>query len=46
MHGRFIADNGLYAQLIMDMAKRFKVLGIGLLLDQEKAYDRVHVAYI
>lgn len=46
MHGRFIADNGLYAQLIMDMAKRFKVLGIGLLLDQEKAYDRVHLAYI
>lgn len=46
MQGRFIADNGLCARLIMDMAKRFKIPGVGLLLDQEKAYDRVHPAYL
>ena len=30
----------------MEVAKRFQVPGIGLLLDQEKAYDRVHPSYL
>ncbi|KAG1136220.1 hypothetical protein G6F37_012136 [Rhizopus arrhizus] len=43
---RFIADNGLSARLVMDIAQRYKIPGIGLLLDQEKAYDRVHPTYL
>ncbi|KAG1411345.1 hypothetical protein G6F58_008601 [Rhizopus delemar] len=43
---RFITDNGLCARLTMEVAKRFQVPGIGLLLDQEKAYDRVHPSYL
>ncbi|KAG1136397.1 hypothetical protein G6F37_012055 [Rhizopus arrhizus] len=46
MAGRFIADNGLSARLVMDFAQRFKLPGVGLLLDQEKAYDRIHPGYL
>jgi hypothetical protein len=59
--GRFIAENGMIAQLIMEDAQRkwsfaeqngsdstFSELDadIGLLLDQEKAYDRVNLEYL
>jgi hypothetical protein len=30
----------------MDIAQRMKLPGIALLLDQEKAYDRVHPQYL
>lgn len=46
MPERFIADNGVTTRLIMDIAQRFKLPGIALLLDQEKAYDRVHPKYL
>ncbi|KAG0752508.1 hypothetical protein G6F16_013150 [Rhizopus arrhizus] len=46
MADRFIADNGLSAHLVMDLAQRFDLPGIGLLLDQEKAYDRVNPDYL
>jgi hypothetical protein len=56
--GRYIAENGLTCQIIMEDAHRKKELarkrgtqpvggkGIGLLLDQEKAYDRVNLDYL
>ncbi|KAG1536291.1 hypothetical protein G6F49_013012 [Rhizopus delemar] len=44
--GRFIADNGLLVKLIMEHARLTSSTAIGLLLDQEKAYDRVHPAYL
>lgn len=59
--GRFIAENGMICQLIMEDAQRkwsfaeqqesdptFRSLDadIGLLLDQEKAYDRVNLDYL
>jgi len=59
--GRFIAENGMICQLIMEDAQRkwsfaeqfgtdpnFSDLDadIGLLLDQEKAYDRVNLDYL
>ncbi|KAG1370323.1 hypothetical protein G6F61_012134 [Rhizopus arrhizus] len=40
------ADNGATTRLIMNTAERFKLPGIALLLDQEKAYDRVHPQYL
>ncbi|CEG77980.1 hypothetical protein RMATCC62417_12649 [Rhizopus microsporus] len=43
---RFIADNGLVTRLTMDIARRCRLPGIALLLDQEKAYDRVHPIYL
>lgn len=43
---RFIADNGLVTRLTMDIARRYRLPGIALLLDQEKAYDRVHPTYL
>ncbi|KAG0928928.1 hypothetical protein G6F57_012969 [Rhizopus arrhizus] len=43
---RFIADNGLVTRLTMDIARRYRLPGIALLLDQEKAYDRVHSTYL
>ncbi|KAG1438913.1 hypothetical protein G6F56_012474 [Rhizopus delemar] len=46
MAGRFIGDNGLCTRLIMDIAQKYKIPGIGLMLDQEKAYDRVHPTYL
>jgi hypothetical protein len=56
--GRYIAENGLTCQIIMEDAHRKKELahkhgtqpvdgkGIGLLLDQEKANDRVNLDYL
>ncbi|KAG1167868.1 hypothetical protein G6F36_012411 [Rhizopus arrhizus] len=46
MPERFIADNGATTRLIINIAERFKLPGIALLLDQEKAYDRVHPQYL
>ncbi|KAG1040349.1 hypothetical protein G6F43_012298 [Rhizopus delemar] len=42
----FIADNGLLMKLVMDYAKCTNSKALGLLLDQEKAYDRVHPNYL
>ncbi|KAG1138852.1 hypothetical protein G6F37_010178 [Rhizopus arrhizus] len=39
-------DNGVITRLVMDVAQRMKPPGIALLLDQEKAYDRVHPHYL
>lgn len=39
---RFIAGNGLLLKLIMEHARATSSSSIGLLLDQEKAYDRAH----
>jgi hypothetical protein len=44
--GRFIGDNGLALHLLLQQARYRKYKGIGLLLDQEKAYDRVHPQYL
>lgn len=46
VRGRFIADNGLLMKLIMEHAVISGSTSIGLLLDQEKAYDRVHPEYL
>jgi hypothetical protein len=43
---RFIADNGLVTRLTMDIARRYRLPGIAVLFDQEKAYDRVHPTYL
>ncbi|KAG1137591.1 hypothetical protein G6F37_011260 [Rhizopus arrhizus] len=43
---RFIGDNGLTVQLIKAEAERRSSTEIGLLLDQEKAYDRVHPEHL
>ncbi|KAG0849065.1 hypothetical protein G6F17_011095 [Rhizopus arrhizus] len=43
---RFIADSGLVTRLTVDIARRYRLPGIALLLDQEKAYDRVHPTYL
>ncbi|KAG1049853.1 hypothetical protein G6F43_007845 [Rhizopus delemar] len=44
--GKFIADNGMAFSLILEQARGFRLPGVGLLLDQEKAYDRVHPGYL
>ncbi|KAG1277445.1 hypothetical protein G6F66_012295 [Rhizopus arrhizus] len=46
MVARFIGDNGLCARIIMDIARQYKLPGVSLLLDQEKAYDLVHPDYL
>ncbi|KAG0737661.1 hypothetical protein G6F57_012742 [Rhizopus arrhizus] len=46
MRRRFIGDNGLLLHLIVQQARRSKHTGICLLLDQEKAYDRVNPQYL
>lgn len=46
LHDRFIADNGLLARLVMSVAQKYDITGAALLLDQEKAYDRVHPEYL
>lgn len=44
---RFIADNGMLAKLAMDEAYCHETSSsIALLLDQEKAYDRIHPSYL
>lgn len=40
MKGRFIGDNGLLLHLLLNQQAQNS--GIGLLLNQEKAYDRVN----
>lgn len=46
MPERFIADNILSVRLLMDLAQRYKLSGIGILLNQEKAYDRIRPDYL
>lgn len=46
MPQRFIGDNGLMMQLVKIEAEQRQSPEIGLLLDQEKAYDRVHPDYL
>jgi hypothetical protein len=49
MPGRFIADHGLLTQVIMENASNTtfdSCTALGLLLDQEKAYDRVNLEYL
>jgi hypothetical protein len=49
---RFIADNGMAFQLAIEDSRHYSSTmepwrdDIGILLDQEKAYDRVHPTYI
>jgi ATP-dependent helicase YprA (DUF1998 family) len=42
---RFIANNGLLMKLIMEHTSNIASSSFVLLLDQEKAYNRVHPAY-
>ncbi|KAG1137584.1 hypothetical protein G6F37_011126 [Rhizopus arrhizus] len=42
----FIGDNGLFLQLIQTHASLSPAPDIRLMLDQEKAYDRVHPEYL
>ncbi|OBZ80787.1 hypothetical protein A0J61_11163, partial [Choanephora cucurbitarum] len=46
LQGRFIGDNGLLVHLILQQSRFHKTEGVGLLLDQEKAYDRVYPLYL
>ncbi|KAG1468664.1 hypothetical protein G6F56_003702 [Rhizopus delemar] len=43
---RFIAENGMVLNILMEQAHVERRREIGLLLDQEKAYDRVHPTYL
>lgn len=44
--GRFIGENGKTLQTVMAIAEHTLPNTIGLLLDQEKAYDRIHPSYL
>ncbi|KAG1447516.1 hypothetical protein G6F46_011395 [Rhizopus delemar] len=44
--GRFIGENGMYVHLILQQLRHDHHPGLGLLLDQEKAYDRVLPEYL
>ncbi|KAF9140909.1 hypothetical protein BGX20_007453, partial [Mortierella sp. AD010] len=44
--GRRISDNGLVLEALRDHCNKNKISGAGILLDQEKAYDRVHPSYL
>jgi hypothetical protein len=46
--GRLIADNGWTLQALMAHARATDSAGtnVGVLLDQEKAYDRIHRTYL
>lgn len=46
VRGRAIADNGMILSCAMDHCKVVGSGSIGVLLDQEKAYDRVHPIYL
>ncbi|KAG0975453.1 hypothetical protein G6F29_011525 [Rhizopus arrhizus] len=46
MPGRFIGDNGLLMQLVKTEAEQRQSTEVGLLLDQEMAYDRVNPEYL
>ncbi|KAK4520638.1 uncharacterized protein ATC70_006516 [Mucor velutinosus] len=43
---RFICDNGLALSMVLEEARAFHHKGAGILLDQEKAYDRVNADYL
>ncbi|EIE89443.1 hypothetical protein RO3G_14154 [Rhizopus delemar RA 99-880] len=43
---RFIAENGMILNILMEQAHVQRRPEIGLLLDQENAYDRVHPMYL
>lgn len=44
--GRHISDNGLVLTTLRDYCNAKKTKHVGILLDQEKAYDRVHLSRI
>jgi hypothetical protein len=44
--GRHIADNGLVVNNLRDYCRARKLKHVGILLDQEKAYDRIHPTYL
>ncbi|KAG1036188.1 hypothetical protein G6F43_013094 [Rhizopus delemar] len=46
MPKRFIGEHGRLLHLVMTSASIQKSSAVGLLLDQEKAYDRVHPSYL
>lgn len=46
MQEQFIGDNGMLMNLVLEHASSTKQDGIALLLDQEKANDRVHPVYL
>jgi hypothetical protein len=46
MPNRFIAENGLVLNVVIEHARRCKRPEIVLLLDQGKTYDRVHPSYL
>ena len=46
MTNRFIAENRLVARLIIKNAKATNSSTIALLLDSQKAYDRIHPDYL
>ncbi|KAG1041244.1 hypothetical protein G6F43_012130 [Rhizopus delemar] len=46
MPSRFIAENGLVLNIVMQHARKDNRQEIALILDQEKAYDRVHFSYL
>ncbi|KAG1037204.1 hypothetical protein G6F43_012909 [Rhizopus delemar] len=46
MKGCFIADNGILANIAIEQASIRNSDEIGLLCDQEKAYDRIHPDYL
>jgi hypothetical protein len=46
IRGRFIGDNGLLLHLVIQQAQFTKYSGLGLLLKQKKAYDRVNPQYL
>lgn len=43
---RFICDNGMALSMVLEEAQAFNHTGAGILLDQEKAYDRVNADYL
>ncbi|KAK4515183.1 Glycerophosphocholine phosphodiesterase [Mucor velutinosus] len=43
---RFICDNGMALSMVLEEARAFNHTGAGILLDQEKAYDRVNADYL
>ncbi|KAI8047259.1 hypothetical protein BDF21DRAFT_352411 [Thamnidium elegans] len=42
----FIGDNGMVLSMVSDQANGSNLPGIGLFLNQEKAYKRVHSGYL
>ncbi|KAK4520700.1 uncharacterized protein ATC70_006578 [Mucor velutinosus] len=43
---RFICGNGMALSMVLEEARAFNRKGNGILLDQEKAYDRVNADYL